>query len=268
MVLNLDFAAIVHGGKPEWSKPIGGDARVTLMDEESNNPVWKYERTLQFSLPIARVWSLFTDPVETGAWLLRFEENSDGEHVATVEGQPPVVMSVEQFEPPKRLRIKMSGGNMPGWVETTTSLEETKMGTNVTLTHLGFGDSGAWEIFGGSFSTGWDEAITDLMLYVHSGVKSPRHIDDRRASIAAWPVRREWGIELAEIFPGGFSDQAGMKVGDILLKLDRMGVYQIADVWAFTRIRAAGEVVTAEYIHDGELRTGKGRISRFEDFGE
>jgi uncharacterized protein YndB with AHSA1/START domain len=238
------------------------------MSEQSTDPVWKYSRTLEFSFPIARAWSLFTDPVETRAWLLPFEEASDGESVATIEGQPHVSLSVVEFAPPKFLRVKMSGGNVPGHVETTTTLEETKSGTKVTLSHLGFGDATAWEIFGGSFSTGWDEATTDLMLYVHSGIKSPRHIDDRRASIAAWPVRRNWGIELAEVFPGGFADQAGMKAGDILLKLDRMGVYQIADLWAFTRARSAGEEVAVEYIRKGELRTGKGRISRFEDFGE
>ena len=237
-------------------------------DEKSTNPVWKYERSLEFALDIARAWTLFTDPTETRAWLLPFEEAPDGESVATIEGQPPVKMNVEEFEPPKRLRIAMSGGNIPGRVETTTRLEETASGTRARLTHLGFGDVAAWEIFGGSISLGWDEAITDLMLYVHCGVKSPRHIDDRRASIAAWPVRREWGIELAKIFPGGFADQAGMKPGDILLKLDRMGIYQIADVWAFTRARAAGEEACAEYIRGRELRTGKGRISRFEDFGE
>ncbi len=73
---------------------------------------------------------------------------------------------------------------------------------------------------------------------------------------------------MTEVFAGGFADQAGMRAGDILLKLDRMGIYQIADVWAFTRARSAGEEATAEYIRGGELRTGKGRISRFEDFGE
>ncbi len=161
-----------------------------MSDDKSTGPVWKYEWTLEFAIPIDRVWSLFTDPIETSAWLLPFEKTSDLESVATVEGQPPVKMNVERFEAPTLLRIAMSGGNMPGYVETTTTLEEPTTGTKVTFTHLGFGDAIAWEIFGGSFSAGWDEATTDLMLYVHSGVKSPRHINDRRASIAAWPVRR------------------------------------------------------------------------------
>jgi hypothetical protein len=41
-------------------------------------------------------------------------------------------------------------------------------------------------------------------------------------ALPKWPVHREWGIELAEVFPGDFADQAGMQRGDILLKLDRM----------------------------------------------
>jgi len=235
---------------------------------KSTNPVWKYERRLELAFPIARAWTLFTDRAEMGAWLLPFEENPDGGGVATIEGQPPITMGVEQFEPPKLLRTTMSGGTIPGHVETTTTLEENGPGTTVKLTHLGFGDAAGWEVFGGSFSLGWDEAVTDLMVYLHSGLKIPRHIDDRRASIAAWPVRREWGIELVKVFPGGFADQAGMKAGDLLLKLDRVGIYQIADVWAFTRARSAGEEAVAEYIRGRELRTGKGRISRFEDFGE
>ncbi|HVA79092.1 MAG TPA: SRPBCC domain-containing protein [Candidatus Binataceae bacterium] len=239
-----------------------------MSENRSTSPVWRYERKFEFALPIARVWSLFTDPLETRAWLLPFEDHQDGDRVATIEGKPPIKMSVERFEPPKLMRIAMSGGNMPGHVETSTELAETASGTKATLVHEGFGDTAAWEVFGNSFSLGWDEATTDLMLYVHTGIKNPRHIADKRASIAAWPVRREWGIELVEVFPGGFADQAGMKAGDILLKLDRMGIYQVADVWAFTRVRSAGEEAEAEYIRGRELRKGRGRISRFEDFGE
>ncbi len=136
------------------------------------------------------------------------------------------------------------------------------------MTHRGFGDVAGWERFGGSFAAGWDEATTDLMAYVRTGVKLPRHIVDLRASIAAWPVRRDWGVELAEVFPGGFSDKAGMKAGDILLSLDRMGVYQIADVWAFTRARAAGEEIEVAFTSNGEMRSGRAPLNRFEDFVE
>ena len=157
---------------------------------------------------------------------------------ATIEGQVPVKFAVLEVDPPGLLRTTMSGGNIPGRVETSTVFDRTSNGSTATMTHRGFGDVAGWERFGGSFAAGWDEATTDLMAYVRTGVKLPRHIIDLRASIAAWPVRKDWGVELAEVFPGGFADQAGMKAGDILLSLDRMGVYRIADIWAFTRALA------------------------------
>jgi uncharacterized protein YndB with AHSA1/START domain len=235
---------------------------------EAEAPVWTYEKRLEFAAPVDRAWALFTDPAETRAWLLPFEENASGEQEAVIEGQPPVLFHVLEVDKERLLRTAMSGGNLPGRVETTTAFESTARGSRASITHQGFGDADAWVRFGDSFAQGWEEATTDLMTYVRTGVKLPRHIDDRRASIAAWPVRREWGVELADVFPGGFADQAGVKPGDILLKLDRMGVYNISDVWAFTRARAAGELVHATFIHAGELRQGEGRLSRFEDFGE
>jgi hypothetical protein len=200
--------------------------------------------------------------------LLPFEPDDEGRRTTTIEGQPPLEFSVLQADPPRRLHTAMSGGNLPGRVETTTQLMSAGSGVRIDLRHEGFGDAVGWEKFGGSFERGWNEAVCDLQVYVRTGVVSPRHIDDRRASIAALPVRRDFGIELVEVFPGGFSDQAGIRAGDMLLKLGRMGVYDIADVWAFTRAVAAGESVVAEYVRGRELLTGSGRLSRFEDFGE
>ncbi|MFZ0659599.1 MAG: hypothetical protein WAM05_12820 [Candidatus Binataceae bacterium] len=60
-----------------------------MSESKSTKAVWKYERTLEFALPIARTFSLFTDPAETRAWLLPFEDKPDGEKVATIEGRLP-----------------------------------------------------------------------------------------------------------------------------------------------------------------------------------
>jgi uncharacterized protein YndB with AHSA1/START domain len=233
------------------------------------SPVWTYERRFTFAAPVERAWALFTDPAETRAWLLPFEDDGQGGARAQIDGQQsPVAFTVLETVRNQKLRSSLSGGAIPGRVETTFAFAATPTGSTVLMTHDGYGQSWAWERFGGSFAQGWEEAATDLMAYVHTGVRLARHVEDQRASIAAWPVRRDWGIELVEIFPSGFAEQAGMKAGDILLRLDRMGVYQIADVWAFTRARAAGDEVEATYISDRALRTGKGRLSKFADFGE
>ncbi len=230
--------------------------------------VWSHVWDLRFSLPVKAVWRLFVDPAEARAWLLPFEQAEGDIREATVEGQPPVRMSVLDVDRQRRLRIAMSGGNLPGRLEITADFEATAQGAAVRYLHEGFGPSDRWEIYCGSHVRGWSEAIWDLEVYVRTGVVSPRHVDDRRASIAAWPVERKWGVELAEVFGGGFADQAGLASGDILIKLDRMGVYTIADIWAFTRARAAGEDVEAQFIRDGAVRRGRGQLSRFEDFGE
>jgi uncharacterized protein YndB with AHSA1/START domain len=239
-----------------------------VVQDQPARPVWAYERTLKFAIPISRAWSLFVDPAETAAWLLPFEEKPGGHSETTIEGQPTVKLAVEKFDAPNLLVTRMSGGNIPGSTVMTTRFAQTPDGSRVTVSHHGFGDPVRWEVFGTSFRRGWDEAICDLVVYVRTGVKMARHIDDRRASIAAWPLRRVWGIELAEVFPGGFADQAGMKQGDILLKLDRATIYDVADIWTFTRARPAGDEVEATFIRGRDVKTGRGHLSRFEDFGE
>lgn len=235
---------------------------------QSEQPVWTYERTLEFSLPVSRSWNLFVEPSETSAWLLPFEEKPDGHSETTIEGQPTVKLVVENFEREILLRTRMSGGNIPGSTVMTARFTDSSVGSRVEVTHHGFGDPQKWEVFGTSLRRGWEEAFCDLIVYVRTGVRMARHIDDRRASIAAWPLQRDWGIELAEVFSGGYSDQVGMVRGDILLKLDRAAIYNVADIWTFARARPAGDQVEATFIHGREVRKGTGLLSRFEDFGE
>jgi len=234
----------------------------------ASEAVWSYEKSLELSVPLSRAWSLFVDPLETRAWLLPFEEKPAGHSETTIDGQPTVKLEVERFEPKSVLVTRMSGGNIPGSTTMTATFRETPNGSAVEVIHRGFGDAARWQIFGTSFHRGWDEAFCDLSVYLRTGVKMARHIDDRRASIAAWPLQRDWGIELAEVFPNGFADQAGMKNSDILLKLDRAPIYDVADIWTFTRARPAGDEVEATFIRGTEVKSGKGRLSRFEDFGE
>ncbi|MFI4973158.1 MAG: SRPBCC domain-containing protein [Caulobacterales bacterium] len=237
-------------------------------DQPTAAPAWRYARTLHAAISPERAFALFVDPAQTSAWLLPFSENDEGAQETTIEGQAPVKLEVLSIERPSRLHTRMTGGNLPGAADMIVAVEGEPAGAKISVTHLGFGDQEAWNVFGSSFSRGWDEAYGDLVLYLRTGVKYARHIDDRRASIAAWPCRREWGVEITEVFPGGFADQAGIRAGDVLIKLDRAGIYEVADIWTFTRVRQAGEMAEATYIRGGELLTGRGRISRFEDFGE
>lgn len=193
-------------------------------------PVRTYERVFVLAIPTERAWQLFTDPQETSAWLVPTTETEDGRTEMNIPGQPPTEVAVKEFDPPTRLRTTMTGGAIPGLLEITVVFESVETGTKITITRCGFGDAEAWEGFGQSNTLGWDEAIADLKLYVRTGVRAPRHAPDLRSSIAAWPVYSDGAIELAEVKPGGFADQAGLVAGDVLLKLDQAAIYQISDI--------------------------------------
>lgn len=241
-----------------------------MQDEGSDRtPAWSFEHVFTLAVDREEAFTLFTDPEETAAWLNPVTETDDGGLEMQVKGNPPSTLSLDAYEPPSLVRTTMTGGVVPGAMEITVVFEEADSGTKITITRAGFGaDPHAWEVFGQSNTLGWDEAITDLSAYVHTGVRVPRHAPDLRSSIAAWPIRRDWGIELAEVKPGGFCDKAGLQAGDLLLKLDRAGIYQIGDIWTFTRAVAAREEVEVTYVRQRELRTGRARLSRFEDFGD
>lgn len=232
-------------------------------------PAWSFARTFTLAVSREDAFRLFTDPDETTAWLNPVSEAEAGDLEMKIEGNPPSTLTVDTYDPPGLLRTTMAGGVIPGVMEITVVFEDVESGTRITITRAGFGsDAGDWEVFGQSNTLGWDEAITDLIAYVHTGVRAPRHAPDLRASIAAWPVRRDWGVELAEVKPGGFCDKAGLRAGDLLLKLDRVGIYQISDIWTFTRARSAGDEIEATYVRDRQLRSGRAGLSRFKDFGD
>jgi hypothetical protein len=232
-------------------------------------PAWSFARTFTLAVSREDAFRMFTDPGETTAWLNPVSETEAGELEMRIEGNPPSTMTIDTYDPPGLLRTTMVGGVIPGAMEITVAFEEVESGTRITITRAGFGrDARDWEVFGQSNTLGWDEAITDLIAYVHTGVRAPRHAPDLRASIAAWPIRRDWGVELAEVKPGGFCDKAGLRAGDLLLKLDQAGIYQISDIWTFTRARSAGEEIEATYVRDRRLRRGRAELSRFQDFGD
>ena len=240
-----------------------------MPEASGQEPVWICERTFVLAVGAEEAFRLFTDPGETAAWLSPVSESEQGDLEMHIEGNPSSALSLDAYDPPSLVRTTMTGGVVPGAMEITVTFQDRDSGTEITITRAGFGGSAeTWEVFGQSNTLGWEEAITDLMAYVHTGVRAPRHAPDLRASIAAWPIRRDWGVELAEVKPGGFCDKAGLQAGDLLLKLDRAGVYQIADIWTFTRARSAGDEVEVTFIRNRQLRTGLAQLSRFEDFGD
>ncbi len=63
---------------------------------------------------------------------------------------------------------------------------------------------------------------------------------------------RDWGVVLADVTPGGMADQAGLRVGDIVLTLDGKVMENGRQFNVNLYRRAIGEVVALEILRNGE----------------
>ncbi len=211
----------------------------------------KYERTFTVAVPVAKAWAAFAEPAEREAWM----------------GTPPTELErgeikVGDLEPHRRLAWSQSQSGLDGWYETTVTFEEVSSGTRITIVRSGFGDSEAWLHYAENTTRGWDELITDLILYLETGVRGSRHFSFR-SGLGATMLDSGPGVRITHVVPGGFAAEAGMQAGDLLLRLNGASVLHLSDVAFVGREHAIGEEIDAEYVRGGEVLSGNGPLSEW-----
>ena len=141
----------------------------------------------------------------------------------------------------------------------TITFEAVGSGTQISITHAGFGD-GPWGEWLESTSLGWDQGIADLVAYLETGVVAGRFtipLDNPGMKTTETPA----GLMVQLIAEGGFAQQAGISTGDLLLTVGGAPVYTIRELWAIVRLASTDpRDLTVTYVHDGEHRTGTGRF--------
>ncbi len=214
----------------------------------------KYKRTFVVAVPVARAWQAFTDPQEREAWMgSRPVELDLGE------------MKVEALEPHQRLSWSQSHSGLDGSYQTAVTFEEVASGTRITIVRSGFGDSEDWLHFAENTQRGGDEMIADLILYLETGVRAVRHFQFL-SGIGATTLESGPGVRITHVVPGGFAAEAGMRSGDLLLRLNGAPVLGMSDVAFACREHAPGVVLEAEYVRGTEVRRGSAPLSPW-DFG-
>jgi uncharacterized protein YndB with AHSA1/START domain len=209
----------------------------------------KYERTFMVAVPVERVWQAFVDPAERELWMgSRPAELEEGE------------MKVGALEANRRLSWTESPAGLDGWFETTVTFEEVATGTRITIVRSGFGDSEDWLHYAENTERGGSELIADLILYLETGVRAERHFQFG-SGLGATMLESGAGVRITYTVPGGFAAEAGMRAGDLLLRLNGAPVVLASDVAFFGREHDAGEEVEAEYARGGEVLRGRGALS-------
>ena len=211
----------------------------------------KFERTFVVAVQVAKAWEAFTKEEERQAWM--------GE-APTAEFET-VELKLGEVERHRRLSWSHSQEpGLDGWYDTTVTFEEVDSGTKITIVRSGFGDSEAWRHYAENTTRGWDEMIADLILYLETGVRASRHFSFL-SGIGAPTLQSDPGVRITHVVPGGFAEEAGMRPGDLILRLNGASVVDISDVAFLCREHTPGSEVAVDYARAGEVLSGRGTLS-------
>ncbi len=222
-----------------------------------------YRRTFTVAVPVGRAWQAFTEPAELEAWfapsVARFEAKPGG-CVEKSVGDSHAEGHIEEIEPERLIRWTEGPGLLPGTTEITVVFEAVEHGTRIEITHAGFGDGREWIDELQAHSLGWDRCIADLVLYLERGIRRPR-AHRRRSRFGLVTVDTPVGIEVVEVMPGSFGDQAGLSSGDVVLEVDQAGVFDRSDLWLLASEHAPGDELEIVYARGRELVRGRGTLA-------
>jgi uncharacterized protein YndB with AHSA1/START domain len=211
-------------------------------------------------VPSARAWEAFANGAERSKWeAVNYEiDTRPGGHLRWELPNIECEGRVEEVEPHRLLRhTELTGPHASS--EVTVTFEEVEGGTRITITQAGFGDSEAWRGALGGLSTGWDQAIADLILYLRTGVPA-RRFTIPLGNPGAGLGETSAGLEVLTVGPGGFADQAGLQVGDLLLTAGGAPVYTWPELWVMLRARGPGGDLDVEYVRGHERLAGAGTL--------
>jgi uncharacterized protein YndB with AHSA1/START domain len=225
----------------------------------------EYEKTFSVHVPPERAFRAFTDPNELEQWFTpKFDADADeGAPGVKADAASPggdVHFEVTQIKDDELLCYRQWAADPSTGIDVTVVFEPVEGGTRITVTHAGFGGDSILK--SDSVRNGMFENYADLMLYLDRGVSFPRHRDIHSdAWLGAMFLDSGPGAEVAEVEPGGFADQVGLRPGDILLQLGAGAVFGNREVMFFVREHSAGDHVEALWAHDGRVLRGTGRLT-------
>ena len=218
----------------------------------------KWQKTFETSASVERVWKAVIDPEELGKLM------SPPENPVTVQPQERHALSklhVLEAKENEVLRWSMQNLEEVKVAEYTMVFESTETGSRISVTRFGFGEDEESDIFSDAHTLGWSQGFMDFMLYLETGQMVKRHYDG--CSLSAMGVmykQADYGLEVRGINAGSFGEQAGLEIGDRIVRLADNPVYTRADIWQQIGLREPGSEISVEFIRDRELMTASGKL--------
>ena len=217
-----------------------------------------YERTLTVAAPVSRVWRAFTDIEDLRAWhgtAIEFEAREGGRVLFRDAGYPEVSGRVRRVVPERLLHWDVDGAEDIAIVE---EFAPSAGGTTVTVRQHGSVEPSARERQ--AYALGWDESLADLALLVEHGVRYSRHMSPR-CQLGAEVEGRVAGLAVVSVTPGSGGAEAGLRPGDLLVRLGGAPLFGRSDLALLMREHRPGTRLEVAYVRDGRMLTGIATLS-------
>jgi len=217
----------------------------------------EWKRKFDIGVPVERVWAAVVDPAELGAL------TGPPPNPVTVQPQSPALsrMNVLEAKEHELLRWSLSNEEEEVVAEFTMVFESTETGSRVSVTRCGFGEDEQSDIFGDAHTLGFCHGMIDFVLYLETGLMAKRHYNGCfRSALGVMYKQADFGLEVRGVDAGGFGDQAGLAVGDRIVRLADNAVYSRADVWQQIGMREPGSEITVEFVRGRELLSSSGKL--------
>jgi membrane-associated protease RseP (regulator of RpoE activity) len=203
--------------------------------------------------PIDVVWRAWTDPAERKVWFGVAQEPLKG----ALEVRAPHYIKVGTDHP-----------GLPGPTQQTATFETAPGGTIVTHTDTGYGTTPVWRNSFQSSIDGIDEMMTDLALYLRTGVGFPRHTGRAFPNRAPHPNDLRFGtrnidggLEIMEVSEGSLAAQVGLQPGDTVVAIGDAGVFSMRDLRMANLMHAPGDMIEVTWVRGKQIMKGSGRMA-------
>jgi uncharacterized protein YndB with AHSA1/START domain len=229
-------------------------------DDEASNRV---EQTFVVAVPIERAWTAFTDGAERAQWEApeyEIDARPGGKVRWTIPPWPSVHGEVLEVDPGRRLVATEGEGVLDGTTRVTVTFESVGSGTRITVVQAGFGTGAQWQDQLEGHRHGWARAIRDLILYLETGVASRRFFTVWRCDLGMFLTETAAGVRVTEVVAGGWAAEAGVRIGDVVLYLDGVPIFERPDLWVFQTSRRPGDRLDIEVARGAQRVEGTGAL--------
>lgn len=205
----------------------------------------KWERTFEFSAPVDRVWAAFTDP--DAPFRVMDPENA-------YQSRGAIKVDFTQIDSNQQLAWTETEGEYTWEMSVTFTEVETK--TRITIVRSGFGDDD-WSERGLGRLLGWEDVLADLEVFFRTGERLNRLYARRWGRLGLHVVEGDGGLRVMSAAPGSPSGNAGLEVGDVIVRIAGAPTVHMSDLWLLESALEEGADVDVEFVRGTTVQTSR-----------